>query len=123
MKKVGVIVIIVALVLVVVAGVFFFGKGNNSTQSDSSNDNVGTKSVSISDFAFSPSTLIVSIGDTVIWTNEDSAPHTVTSDSGSELNSATLSNGQTYSHIFSTAGEYDYHCSIHSMMKGKIIVE
>jgi amicyanin len=78
--------------------------------------------VAISGFAFSPAELSIKAGDTVTWTNEDSAPHTIISDSGNEIGSETLSNGQTYSHTFNTAGTFDYHCSIHKSMKAKIIV-
>ena len=83
----------------------------------------GANTVTIKSFAFSPAALTVSVGTTVTWTNEDSTTHTVTSDSGSELASEQLSNGQSYTHTFNTAGTYDYHCSIHTTMKGKIIVE
>jgi plastocyanin len=53
----------------------------------------------------------------------DGTSHTVTSNSGSELDSPLLSSGMAYSHNFSTAGIYDYHCALHPFMKGKIIVE
>lgn len=56
----------------------------------------------------------------------DAAPHTVTSDVGSvknELDSPTLAKGYTYSHTFNEIGTYAYHCSIHTSMKGKIIVD
>lgn len=82
-----------------------------------------TYSVSIQNFAFSPSTLTIHVGDTVIWTNSDSVSHSVRSDSGSEINSALLGNGQTYSHTFAQAGTYTYHCSVHPSMKGTVIVE
>lgn len=82
-----------------------------------------TYNVAINNFAFSPAYLSIKAGDTVIWTNKDSAPHTVTSDAGSELGSSTLSTGNTYSHTFNTAGTFNYHCSIHTMMKAKIVVE
>jgi plastocyanin len=78
--------------------------------------------VAIQSFAFSPASLTVKAGDTVVWTNMDSAQHTVTSDSGSELNSALLANGQTYSHTFTTAGTYPYHCTVHASMHGTITV-
>lgn len=78
--------------------------------------------VSIKNFAFSPSTLSVKVGTKVTWTNNDSVPHTVTSDSGGLLNSPTLSPGQSFSFTFSTPGSTAYHCAIHTMMKGTITV-
>jgi amicyanin len=77
----------------------------------------------IEGFSFHPLELKVKMGTSVTWTNQDSAPHTVTSDSGSELNSGSLSKGQSYSHTFNEAGTFEYHCKFHSMMKAKIIVE
>lgn len=82
-----------------------------------------TYNVEISGFAFNQSTLIISSGDTVIWTNQDSAPHTITSDSGTEIRSQGISKGGTYLHTFTTAGTYTYHCEIHPLMKAIIIVE
>ncbi|VVB77776.1 Halocyanin [uncultured archaeon] len=82
-----------------------------------------TYNINIDNFAFSPKSLKIRPGDTVIWTNSDSASHTVTSDSGSELESPNLSNHATYEHTFSKVGTYDYHCTIHPSMKGAIIVE
>ena len=72
--------------------------------------------VTISNFTYSPSTINVSVGDTVTWRNNDSAPHTVTSDTGTELQSSSIAQGGTYQHIFATAGSYSYHCTIHSTM-------
>jgi len=80
-------------------------------------------SVFIKDFSFDSAEVTVKKGTIVKWTNQDSAPHTVTSDSGSELSSATLSNGQSYSHTFAEAGTFEYHCNIHPMMKAKVVVE
>lgn len=100
-------------------------QNSSSNNAPSSNQNSApqTFTVDIRNFAFSPSSIIIHIGDTVVWTNYDSALHTVTSDSGSELNSAQLSNSQTYSHTFSTKGEFDYHCIVHPYMKAKVIVQ
>ena len=74
-------------------------------------------------FAFSPSGLTIKKGDSVVWTNQDSVGHTVTSDSGSELDSELLSTGESYSYKFANAGIYEYHCTPHPSMKAKIIVE
>jgi amicyanin len=94
-----------------------------STGGNQGNPQPSANSVDIKNFAFSPSTLTIKVGETVTWTNDDSTSHTVTSDSGSELGSGSISPGQTYSHTFNTAGTFDYHCSIHTSMKGEVIVE
>jgi plastocyanin len=72
--------------------------------------------------AFSPSTLTVTAGTTVTWTNKDGVPHTVTSDNGL-FDSGSISNNGTYSHKFETAGTYPYHCSIHTSMTAKVVAE
>ncbi len=77
----------------------------------------------ISGFAFNPPTLEVNKGDTVIWTQLDSAPHTVTSDSGTTLQSDALFSGQTYSHTFTETGTFPYHCNPHPSMKGTVVVK
>ncbi|WP_344021209.1 cupredoxin family copper-binding protein [Streptomyces luteireticuli] len=76
--------------------------------------------VNIAGFAFSPSTLTVSKGTTVTWTNKDQAPHTVT---GGGLNSPTLGNGATYSFTFKSTGTFNYICTIHPNMHGTVVVK
>ncbi len=78
--------------------------------------------VKISGFAFDPGTITVKSGTEVKWTNMDSAPHNVKSDTGSELDSPSLGNGESYSHVFSTEGTYTYHCGFHASMTGTVIV-
>ena len=80
-------------------------------------------SVTIQNFAFSPETTTIKVGGSITWTNKDSAPHTITSDNGTQLNSQRLSQSQSYSHTFNQKGTYNYHCSVHPGMKGTIIVE
>ena len=96
---------------------------NSSTGNQNPPSNPKSYTIDISGFAFNPDTLTIKAGDSVTWTNKDSAKHTVTSDSGSELGSSLLSKSQTYSHTFNTAGEFDYHCTPHPYMKGKIVVQ
>ncbi len=79
--------------------------------------------VNIENFAFNPAVLTIKKGTTVTWTNMDSAPHTVNSDTQWELDSGSLSKGQSFSHTFNEAGTFDYHCAFHSMMTAKVIVE
>ena len=82
-----------------------------------------TFNVNIKGYAFSQVELRIKKGDTITWTNNDAVSHTVTSDSGSELNSAALSQKESYSHTFNAQGTYEYHCKPHLFMKAKIIVE
>jgi plastocyanin len=81
-----------------------------------------TNTITIQNYAFNPSTLTVKVGTNVTWINEDSMSHTVTSDDGL-FESGSLSNGQTFIYTFNTPGTYNYHCSIHTSMTAKIIVE
>ncbi len=83
----------------------------------------GSVVVDISNFAFAPAELRILQGTTVVWTNQDMAGHNVKSDNGSELDSAMLSKGESYSHTFNIKGEFAYHCGPHPWMVAKVIVE
>jgi plastocyanin len=84
--------------------------------------------ITIQNFAFVPASVTVPTGTMVIWTNQDSAPHTVVSDAtplfslGAIFSSSQLMQGQSYSFTFSNAGTYAYHCGIHPFMKGTVTV-
>jgi plastocyanin len=82
----------------------------------------GQANVNISGFAFVPPTLAVSIGTTVTWTNNDSSSHTITSNDNL-FESGTISKGASFNHTFNQKGTFNYHCTIHPSMTGKIIVE
>jgi plastocyanin len=73
---------------------------------------------------FTPSTITVVMGvnNTIIWTNDDSVPHTVTSDEGT-FSSGNLNPGDTYQFTFPAPGNYTYHCSYHPWMSGTVIVK
>jgi LPXTG-motif cell wall-anchored protein len=79
----------------------------------------GANAVSIKNFAFSPTPISVKVGDTVTWTNFDSAPHTAT---GSGFNTGVLKRGQSGSHTFTSPGRVSYICSIHPNMKATVVV-
>ena len=78
--------------------------------------------VAISGSSFSPANLTVAVGDTVTWTNSDQISHTATADGGS-FDTGSLSNTESGTVTFSTAGSFPYHCSIHPNMTGTITVE
>jgi plastocyanin len=85
--------------------------------------------VQILDATFSPSTLTINVGDTVLWEMSSSVAHTVTSGenctSNENFNSGNLSGSQTFSVVFSQEGSYPYFCIPHCQggMVGEIIVE
>lgn len=84
-------------------------------------DVLSTLNVNIVKFSFDPQNPTIYIGDTVRWTNIDGSGHTTTSNSNL-WTSGTLSNGQSFSFTFNSAGTFPYHCGIHSGMTGSITV-
>ena len=75
---------------------------------------------------YTPESLSINTGDTVKWTNEDSEPHTVTSGkpgaSDGKFDSGFFYKGESWSFTFNQSGTYDYWCTIHPWMLGKITV-
>jgi plastocyanin len=78
--------------------------------------------IDIDNFAFTPPTLTVTAGTTVIWKNEDDSPHRI-GDKNGTFKSAALDTDDTFSHTFAAPGEYPYICTIHPYMVGKIVVK
>jgi len=76
---------------------------------------------------FIPAQVSVSVGETVTWSNDDTAAHTVTSGLPVEgpdgnFDSSLFMAGTTFDHTFDEAGEYDYFCMVHPWMIGKVSV-
>ena len=71
-------------------------------------------------FSFSPASLTIMLGATVIWKNMSSAPHTITSDDGQTFDSGNIPPGGTYQFKFTTPGSFPYHCNIHPYMRATI---
>lgn len=76
-----------------------------------------TVTVKVSSFQFTPKTVTVAVGTTVEWVNSGGR-HTVEADDGS-FKSETLADGAKFSHTFTKAGKYPYHCSFHGDKGGK----
>jgi len=76
---------------------------------------------------FFPSKLSVQPGTTVVWTNDDTAAHTVTTGTTENgpsgmFDSGLIGPGKTFEYQFNTDGEYDYFCMVHPWMTGKVII-
>jgi plastocyanin len=71
--------------------------------------------------SFSPSTVSISTGDTVTWTwAAASLPHSTTSDAttGPEVWDSGVQTAGSFTHTFNTAGNYAFHCQVHSFAGG-----
>jgi plastocyanin len=80
----------------------------------------GQGEVRIADFDYAPSVLDVTPGTVVKWTNEDSAPHTATAND--TFDTGRLDKGESSGITFPTPGTFDYICTYHPYMKGRIVV-
>jgi plastocyanin len=76
----------------------------------------------IDNFTFAPQQITVKAGDTVIWTNHDDIPHTVTA-TNKVFNSKALDTDDTFSFTFAAAGSFTYFCALHPHMTGSVVVE
>ncbi len=80
--------------------------------------------------AFSPIDITVEVGTTVTWTNNDILTHTVTSGisdgaigtADGIFDSGDLASGESFSYTFEEEGDFDYYCSPHPWMIGKVTV-
>ena len=77
--------------------------------------------VEIKQMKFQPAELIVQKGDTVVWINNDIVAHDVTEESSKAWTSSLMPVGQSWSLVVTQSA--DYYCSIHMVMKGKLVVK
>lgn len=74
--------------------------------------------VPMANFVFNPQEVVIAVGTTVTWVNQDGAPHTATADDGTLFKSDLLSKGQSFSHTFDKVGEFRYFCELHGSAGG-----
>lgn len=77
--------------------------------------------VTISDMKFQPAELSVHQGDTVLWVNQDMVVHDVTEEKNKLWSSGQLPSGKSWK--LPVERSADYFCSIHVLMKGKLVVK
>jgi plastocyanin len=107
--------------LVVLAFVFA-AAGRATSTSALAREEAKIFEIKIDNFSFEPSAITVAAGTKVTWTNHDDVPHTVVNADG-KFKSDALDTGDQFSFTFSEPGAYDYYCSVHPKMTGKVIVK
>jgi plastocyanin len=80
-----------------------------------------TRKVTIDAASFQPANVVVNVGDTVVWTNNDLFKHTVTATEGA-FDSKDIPAGGSWSYIVKAAGRFEYACIYHSTMRGALQV-
>lgn len=107
------------------------GTSQLTNASNSTQVSIVNGATTLSDKAFSPNNMKVKVGNTIVWTNDDSTIHTVTSgspntpDAGQVFDSgltSLISPSKTFSHKFTSPGEFSYFCRLHPTMIGEIEV-
>jgi 3',5'-cyclic-AMP phosphodiesterase len=77
--------------------------------------------VVVDNFNFAPATTAAAVGATITWTNRDDVPHNVVS-TEKKFASPVLDTDEQFSHTFDVPGTYNYYCSIHPKMTGRVVV-
>ncbi len=96
-------------------------EAGTSTQSEAAESN-DVVSISMQDIKFVPHDAEAKVGQKVVWTNNDTAPHNVTATKGADFKSDTLNKGATFDYTPTKAGTIDYVCTIHPKQDGRLIV-
>jgi plastocyanin len=84
---------------------------------------VSTTSVALRNIAFSPSAIQVAPAATVQFTNNDGIAHNVTFTDGSIAGATDFSTGSRAVVMPVAPGTYAFHCTIHPVMTGSVLVQ
>ena len=108
------------------------GNATNATATGASGGNASTSvsivpgSSTLTDTAYQPNPIQVSVGTTVTWTNNDAQPHTVNSGENAMpsglFDSPIMPPVGTFEYTFTEAGEFPYFCILHPNMVGTVSV-
>lgn len=94
-----------------------YGNSNSTT-----NTKTAPNTVAITNFTFSPSSVTIAKGTIITWVNNDGVAHTSTSDNN-VWDTGSIAPGASKTVTFGTSGTFAYHCTVHPMMTGTIIVQ
>jgi len=110
------------IVIIFIVGLLSCSSGNEGASGTIASNDFAIYKIDIFNFAFSPQTLSIEIGDKVVWTNTANDAHSVVWDNGTFSSSDNLDIFQTYEVFMTTSGTFSYFCGIHSSMTGSITV-
>jgi plastocyanin len=112
------------IIAILIASLLLIGASGCQQIIQQTGQQAHNNTIIIKNFAFNPPELTINKGESVTWINKDPYPtvHTVSSDDHTSFNFKMIYD-QNGTKRFDVAGEYPYHCSIHTSMKGKIIVK
>jgi len=79
--------------------------------------------VEISHHAYHPEVLTIQPGDSVVWKNLDRASHSVTERHEDLFDSGLFRRNEEFTLKFDTEGHFDYFCTLHPRMTGRVIVQ
>jgi Icc protein len=83
---------------------------------------IPANAIGIDNFSFTPPVLTVKAGTTVTWINTDDVPHLIVNVQRKFEQSPVLDTDQRFSATLTGRGTYDYFCSLHPTMQGRIVV-
>lgn len=121
-------------VIYIVAAIIFFGvigivasKNMKSTSSANTTKPVAASpnAVTIANYEFNPTPVMVKVGTTVTWTNSDIARHSIVSDDPQSQfapHGDLINQDGKYTFTFTKPGTYKYHCEPHPYMHGTVVV-
>ena len=98
------------------------GTGMDMGKGQATDQKMGMHEVNIDNFSFTPMEMTIPAGLQVTWINKDDVPHTVVS-VDHQFKSKALDTDEKFSFTFSNPGTYEYFCSVHPKMTGKIVVK
>jgi len=100
----------------------YFGRRSKTAASEAAaGGGEGAAKAEMRTMTFAPNRLEIAAGTTVRWTNNDQLVHTISADDGS-WDSGPVEPGKSWSHTFTQAGEFAFHCTPHPFMKAVVVV-
>jgi plastocyanin len=111
-----------ALLLTLCAGCSSSNSPTTTTPTSGTPVSIVSNARTLTTTAYSPNPVTVAVGGTVTWMNNDTTAHTATGDDRS-FDSGTIAPGGQFSRTFTTAGSYEYRCTLHPNMVGTVRVQ